>query len=148
VTFALSSPAFGEGQPIPARHTCDGENVSPALIWTAPPEGARSLALVVDDPDAPSGVWTHWLGWGIEPGPGALAEAERPRSEGLNDFGKIGYGGPCPPRGHGPHRYVFRLYALDGRLELPRGAKKYELERSLGGGVLAAAELTGTYERR
>jgi Raf kinase inhibitor-like YbhB/YbcL family protein len=148
MTFALTSPAFAHGQPIPARHTCEGANVSPPLSWTVPPDGARSLALVVDDPDAPAGTWTHWLAWGIEPAVGALGEGERPRSEGLNDFRKVGYGGPGPPRGHGPHRYSFRLHALNGKLELPRGAKKWEVEQALAGHVLAVAELVGTYERR
>jgi Raf kinase inhibitor-like YbhB/YbcL family protein len=148
MTFTLTSPAFAHGQPIPARHTCEGENVSPPLAWTAPPEGARSLALVVDDPDAPAGIWTHWLAWGIDPAAGGLGEGERPRSEGLNDFRAVGYGGPCPPRGHGPHRYRFRLYALNGKLELPRGAKKWEVEQALAGNVLTVAELVGTYERR
>jgi Raf kinase inhibitor-like YbhB/YbcL family protein len=148
VTFLLSSSAFEDGASIPARYTCEDENVSPPLSWTTPPEGTRSLALAVDDPDAPVGTWTHWLGWGIAPGAGQLAEGEGPRNEGLNDFGQTGYGGPCPPRGHGPHRYVFRLYALEGPLDLPRGATKWELERSLAGRVLAVAELVGIFERR
>jgi len=148
MSFALSSSAFAEGQPVPERHTCEGKNSSPPLSWSGVPEEARSLALIVEDPDAPRGVWTHWLAWGIEPGAGGLREGERPRAEGLNDFGKVGYGGPCPPHGHGPHRYVFRLHALDTRLDLARGATKWELERALAGHVLAVAQLVGTFERR
>ena len=146
--FVLTSPAFADGQPIPKRHTCEGDGLSPPLAWEGAPEGTRSLALVVDDPDAPVGTFTHWLVWGLEPGAGVLAEGERCRGEGLNDFRKVGYGGPCPPRGRGPHRYVFRLHALETTLDLPRGGTKWELERALAGHVLAVAELVGTYERR
>lgn len=145
--FALRSDAFEHGQPIPARHTCEGVGVSPRLTWTQPPEQTRALALVVDDPDAPRGTFTHWLAWGIDPGAGGLAEGEPAPREGRNDFGGTGYGGPCPPPGHGPHRYSFRLVALDTELELAAGAAKQELERALEGHVLATAELVGTYER-
>jgi Raf kinase inhibitor-like YbhB/YbcL family protein len=145
--FALESTAFGHAQPIPDRYTCDGEDLSPALRWTDAPEEARSLALVVDDPDAPSGVFTHWVAWGLDPGGGGLAEGEAAPSEGKNDFGTVGYGGPCPPPGHGRHRYVFRLYALDSELDLESGAGKADLERAIEGHVLTTAELVGTYER-
>jgi Raf kinase inhibitor-like YbhB/YbcL family protein len=146
--FELTSDAFGDAQPIPARHSCAGEDVSPALSWTEPPDGTQSLALVVDDPDAPGGTFTHWLGWDIGPAAGGLAEGEAPPVEGRNDFGRTGYGGPCPPPGHGPHRYSFRLHALEGTLGLPTGAAKRDVERALEGHVLEVAELVGTYERR
>jgi Raf kinase inhibitor-like YbhB/YbcL family protein len=145
--FALGSDAFEHGRPVPARHTYEGEDVSPRLTWTQPPEQTRALALVVDDPDAPRRTFTHWLAWGIDPGAGGLAEGERAPREGRNDFGETGYRGPCPPPGHGRHRYVFRLVALDAELELAAGASKQELERALDGHVLATAELVGTYER-
>ena len=122
--------------------------MSPPLAWTNPPDGTRSLALVVDDPDAPRGTFTHWLAWGLDPDAGALGEGETPPSEGQNDFGTTGYRGPCPPPGHGPHRYFFRLHALDSELDIPAGAGKQEVQRALEGQALAVAELVGTYERQ
>ena len=145
--FTLRSDAFEHGQPIPPPYSCDGQDRSPPLSWSAPPEETRSLALVVDDPDAPSGTFTHWLAWGIDASAGGLAEGERPPREGLNDFGSTGYGGPCPPPGHGVHHYSFRLAALDSELDLAAGAGKQELEQALAGHVLVVAELIGTYER-
>jgi hypothetical protein len=146
--FALSSSAFGPAQPIPARHTCEGEDVSPPLAWSEVPAGARSLALIVDDPDAPAGTFTHWLAWGLDPGRGGLGEGEAAPFEGRNDFGVVGYRGPCPPPGHGAHRYVFRLFALGGAVELAAGAAKEDLEQAIGTAALGVAELVGTYERR
>jgi Raf kinase inhibitor-like YbhB/YbcL family protein len=145
--FALESDAFQNAEAIPTRHTCDGDDLSPPLAWTNVPEETQSLALVVDDPDAPSGVFTHWVAWDLDPGAGGLGEGESAPSEGRNDFGTTGYRGPCPPPGHGRHRYVFRLYALGERLELLSGAAKAELERAIEGRVLTTAELVGTYER-
>jgi Raf kinase inhibitor-like YbhB/YbcL family protein len=145
--FALESTTFGHAQPIPKQYTCDGDDLSPPLRWAHVPEEARSLALVVDDPDAPSGVFTHWVAWGLDPGTGALGEGESAPREGQNDFGAVGYRGPCPPPGHGRHRYVFRLFALDRDLELEAGAKKPDLEQVIEGHVLTTAELVGTYER-
>jgi Raf kinase inhibitor-like YbhB/YbcL family protein len=145
--FALESSAFEHAQPIPNRYTCDGDDVSPPLGWANVPEEARSLALLVDDSDAPRGVFTHWVAWGLDPGTGGLGEGEAGPGEGRNDFGTAGYRGPCPPPGPGPHRYVFRLYALDRNLELDPGAGKPELERAIEGHVLTTAELIGTYER-
>jgi Raf kinase inhibitor-like YbhB/YbcL family protein len=145
--FELTSPAFEHGQPIPRKYTCEGEDVSPPLAWSGVPEGTASLALVVDDPDAPSGTFTHWLAWGIDPAAGGLAEGEGTPGEGQNDFGSVGWRGPCPPPGHGPHRYFFQLYAFDGELELAPGAVKAEVEQALEGRVTATAELVGTYER-
>jgi Raf kinase inhibitor-like YbhB/YbcL family protein len=145
--FALQSSAFENAQAIPSRHSCEGEDLSPPLRWSNVPEGTRSLALVVDDPDAPGGVFTHWIAWGLDPGADGLGEGEAAPSEGQNDFGTTGYRGPCPPPGHGRHRYVFRLYALDAEPELAAGAAKDELEQAIGGHVLTTAELVGTYER-
>jgi Raf kinase inhibitor-like YbhB/YbcL family protein len=146
--FGLRSTAFGDGEVIPRRHTCEGEDMSPPLSWSDPPDGTRSLALVVDDPDAPGGTFTHWLAWDIDPATGQLGEGQAGPSEGCNDFGRIGYGGPCPPPGHGPHRYLFRLYALDGPLDVRPGADKADVERGLEGRALATAELVARYERR
>ena len=145
--FELTSAAFPHGGPIPRRHTCEGEDLSPALGWTAPPEGAVSLALVVDDPDAPGGTFTHWLAWGLPAGEGGLAEGDAAPVEGKNDFGTTGYRGPCPPPGHGPHRYFFRLYAVRAEVTLEAGAGRSELEEAIGTDALAVAELVGTYER-
>jgi Raf kinase inhibitor-like YbhB/YbcL family protein len=145
--FALESSAFENAQAIPSRHSCEGEDVSPPLRWSNVPEGARSLALVVDDPDAPGGVFTHWIAWGLDPTADGLGEGASAPREGQNDFGTSGYRGPCPPPGHGRHRYVFRLYALDAELELGSGAAKAELEQAIAGHVLTTAELVGTYER-
>jgi len=144
--FTLSSPAFGAGQRIPVRHTCDGEDRSPPLEWSNVPERTQALALIVDDPDAPGGTFTEWLAWGFDPEAGRLAEGEAVPAEGRNDFGVNGYRGPCPPPGHGPHEYVFRLLALDAAPEAGSGARRGELESILGR-PLAVAELRGTYER-
>jgi Raf kinase inhibitor-like YbhB/YbcL family protein len=143
----LTSSAFADGGTIPRRHTCDGEDRSPPLAWTAPPTGSRSLALILDDPDAPGGRFIHWLAWGIPAGMSGLAEGEAAALEGRNDFGSVGYRGPCPPRGHGPHRYRFRLHALGAELRLAPGAGVRELERELSADLLAVAELVGTYGR-
>jgi Raf kinase inhibitor-like YbhB/YbcL family protein len=143
----LRSSTFDQGQPIPRRHTCEGEDVSPELTWSEVPEGTSSLALIVDDPDAPAGVFTHWLGWGLDPAAGGLAEGQAVPVEGRNDFGETGYRGPCPPPGHGPHRYFFRLHALENELELDPGADKTAVEGALADRSVAVAELMGTYER-
>jgi len=153
-TFHLSSDAFLSGDMIPIRHTCEGRDLSPPLTWGDPPEGTRSFALVCEDPDAPRGIWVHWvlfnlpaqvrgLPQGVEPDP-ELADGSR---QGRNDFGRLGYGGPCPPPGRGPHRYYFRLYALDTLLALPPGATRADLLAAMDGHVLASAELMGRFER-
>jgi Raf kinase inhibitor-like YbhB/YbcL family protein len=149
----LTSPAFTHGSPIPAQYTCDGKNVSPALVWSGGPVERRSLALVCDDPDAPRGTWVHWVLYNL---PGEAAELtegvpsipQLPSGahQGRNDFGDIGYGGPCPPPGK-PHRYYFRLYALDIMVSLPYGVTKAELERATADHILAQGTLMGTYKR-
>jgi Raf kinase inhibitor-like YbhB/YbcL family protein len=143
----ITSSAFGEGDQIPRRHTCDGENLSPRLSFAGVPEGTRSLALIVDDPDAPVGTFDHWLAWGIDPSGGGIDEGEAAPHEGRNGFGVTGYSGPCPPPGHGPHRYYFRLHALDAEPKVQPGAARGELERALEGHVLDTAEVIGRYER-
>jgi Raf kinase inhibitor-like YbhB/YbcL family protein len=145
--FAFTSEAFAHGDVIPRRHTCEGEDVSPALSWSDPPAGAIALALIVDDPDAPVGTFTHWLAWNIDPQAGGLAEGESAPAEGRNDFGTSGWSGPCPPPGHGPHRYFFRLHAVDARLDLGFRAERRQLDQALAGHVLQTAELMGTYAR-
>jgi Raf kinase inhibitor-like YbhB/YbcL family protein len=144
----ISSTAFSDGQTIPQRHTCEGDNVSPPLSWSGTPSEARSLALIVDDPDAPSGTFVHWLAWGLDPGSNGLDEGQPAPVEGTNGFGEKGYGGPCPPPGHGPHRYFHRLYALSSELDLAAGASREELDAALEGRVVGTAELVGTYERK
>jgi Raf kinase inhibitor-like YbhB/YbcL family protein len=143
----LTSPAFDDGEPIPEKHTCDGEDVSPRFDWQFLPDGTRSLALIVHDPDAPSGDFTHWLAWNVDPNPGGLDEGVPAPGQGTNGFGRPGYAGPCPPPGHGPHRYFHRLYALDTDLDLQAGAAREQLENELEGHVLGEARLMGTYER-
>ncbi len=153
MSFELMSPVFAAGTPIPGEFTCDGQDISPPLTWTLPPEDTRSLALVMDDPDAPVGTWDHWVLFNLPPDtrelpPGVAGDAQRPDGSchGTNSWRRIGYGGPCPPRG--VHRYVFRLSALDTVLDLAPGATKAALERAMAGHVLAQAELVGTYMRR
>lgn len=145
----VTSPAFFEGESIPARFTCNGEDISPPLNWTGVPDGAASLALVVDDPDAPAGTFTHWLVWNISPLTGGLpegvAEGEFGIVQGTSDFGSVGYGGPCPPGG--VHRYRFRLLALDTTPALGPGAGRGEVNLAVEGHILAWGELQGTYGR-
>jgi Raf kinase inhibitor-like YbhB/YbcL family protein len=145
LALTLSSPAFHSGGAIPKRYTCDGAGISPPLRWTAPPRAARSLALLVEDASTPQ-VFKHWLAWGISPRSRSLAAGARPPRQGRNDFGSVGYGGPCPPSGT-THRYVFRLYALRKPLALRRGASPQQFRRALGGDVLRVAQLVGTYRR-
>jgi len=153
MTFALTSKAFDHGGTIPKRFTCDGLDVSPALSWNEPPPGTKSLALISDDPDAPVGTWVHWVAFDIPAGTRELPEgvaktADLPGGgkQGRTDFGRIGYGGPCPPPGK-PHRYYFKLYALDTQLNLKPGSTKAGVESAMKGHILAQAELLGRYGR-
>jgi len=149
MTFHLTSPAFKSGEDIPNEFTCDGPDSSPPLIWTDPPPETETLALIVDDPDAPSGTWVHWVLYNIPATARGLSEGMRQlpngTRQGRNDFGELGYKGPCPPRG-APHRYFFKLYALDCKVRLRLGASKGELERAMKRHVLAKAELVGRFQ--
>jgi Raf kinase inhibitor-like YbhB/YbcL family protein len=149
----ITSPMFSSGAEVPKRNTCDGENFSPQLSWDASPAGTRSLAVIADDPDAPRGTFTHWVLYNLPAAAPGLPEHVAPQAtlpdgsaQGRNDFGRIGYGGPCPPPGR-PHRYFFRVFALDTRLDLKPGATREELERAMQGHVLAQGELMGRYGR-
>jgi Raf kinase inhibitor-like YbhB/YbcL family protein len=152
MTLVLESTAFRHGGEIPARFTGTGQDVSPPLVWRGVPAGAKSLALMVEDPDATRRTFTHWLLWNLPTTLSGLAEGWDSGDvgrAGRNDFGRAAYGGPMPPPGHGPHRYVFRLYALDvPTLDLREGASCAEFERALQGHALATAELVGRFERR
>lgn len=141
-TLRISSPAFDSGESIPPKHTCDGEDVSPALEIGELPEGTSTLALIVEDPDAPRGNWTHWLMWDIPP-TNFIAENTSPGTEGTNDFGNTSYGGPCPPIG--THRYFFRIYALDIRTNLPLGSSKEALQVAMQNHIIGSGELMGLY---
>ena len=143
----LTSSAFDDGDPIPEKHTADGAGSSPPLRWEFVPEGTRTLALIVHDPDAPSGDFIHWLAWNIDPESGGLDEGVPAPAQGTHGFGGQGWAGPSPPEGHGPHRYFFELYALDTELDLEAGAAREQLEDAMEGHVLAQAQLMGTYER-
>jgi hypothetical protein len=136
---------------IPKRHTCEGEDLSPAVEWSGAPPNTKSLVLIVDDPDAPVGTWNHWLLWDVPPDRTSIPEGFKPGRlgvSGTNDFGRLGYGGPCPPRGHGPHRYYFKLYATDVEsLGLKAGAKRAELDRALRAHLVGEAWAMGRYER-
>jgi len=156
MAFTLSSAAFKNGDAIPAKHTCDGVDVSPPLAWSGAPANTRTYALIVDDPDAPGGTWVHWVLYNLSGKatglPESLSKMDTPVEvpgtlQGRNDFGRNGYGGPCPPPGK-PHRYVFRLFALDAPLMLKAGVKKPDLERAMHGHVVGTAQLVGTYARK
>lgn len=151
----ITSAAFSDGGPIPRGHTCDGADLSPPLGWTGVPESTKSFALIVDDPDAPGGTWVHWVLYGLPASVTSLPsgvptepEIAQPvtAKQGLNDFGRSGYGGPCPPEGPA-HRYFFQLYALDADVDVPPGAAKGVLLRAMKGHVLEEARLVGRYGR-
>jgi Raf kinase inhibitor-like YbhB/YbcL family protein len=153
MAMTLSSTAFSDGAAIPKKYSCEGEDVSPPLAWNSLPGGTKSLALILDDPDAPMGTWTHWVLWALPPAPAALPEGV-PRDsalssglkQGKNSWPKTGYNGPCPPPGK-PHRYYFKLYALDIEPALADNTNKAALESAIKDHILAQAQLMGTYGR-
>jgi len=147
--LSLTSDAFQNGQPIPTQYTCDGADQTPALHWGEPPAGTKSFALVIDDPDAPSGTFRHWGVYDIPASARSLGGGQKLGTEVANDFGKPGYGGPCPPKGHGPHHYHFKLFALDiDRLDVSPGAKVVDVENAATRHAIAQGELVGIYERK
>lgn len=152
MAIELTSSAFAQGQPIPERYSCKGEDISPALAWGEPPAGTQSFALIMDDPDAPVGTWVHWVLFNIPASARSLPEAFPSDAtlpdgsmSGNSSFGGPGYGGPCPPSG--THRYFFKLYALDEMLAINAGASKGELEKAMVGHILAHGELMGTFTK-
>lgn len=155
--LTCTSAPFASGENIPSEYTCEGADVSPGLEWTHAPDDTDTFALIVDDPDAPGQTFTHWVLFNVPGDATSLpqdvdVEAQFPDAtpapqEGANDFGDVGYGGPCPPPGDGPHRYFFRLYALDTALDLEAGASKEQVTDAMDGHVLAETELMGTYQR-
>lgn len=153
-TFSISSPAFDNGGMIPEKYTCDGANLSPELRWTALPQNTQSLALVVEDPDAPMGTFIHWVIYNIAPNLNGLPSgvSEGPQvagvgTQGVNSFRRVGYGGPCPPKGPA-HRYYFKLYALDLAPNLESRLNADDLQRTIKGHILAQAEWMGRYQRK
>lgn len=157
MAFSLTSPAFNEGGTIPKKHTCDGPDLSPVLEWKDSPAGTVSFALIMDDPDAPPGTWVHWVAYDLPATTQKLDEGV-PKTEtlagggkqgacwGVNDFSRVGYYGPCPPPGS-PHRYYFKLYALDTTLNFPAKATKADVEKAMAGHILAETKLMGQYGR-
>jgi Raf kinase inhibitor-like YbhB/YbcL family protein len=147
--MSLTSDAFRNGRPIPVQYTCDGPGETPTLHWGEPPEGTKSFAFVIDDPDAPGGIFRHWGVFDIPPSKRSIGGGQRAGTGAINDFGKPGYGGPCPPKGHGPHHYHFKLFALDvGRLGLNADAHIGDIEQEAEKHAVGRAELIGTYQRR
>jgi Raf kinase inhibitor-like YbhB/YbcL family protein len=153
MTIQLTSTAFAEGENVPKRYTADGENVSPPLKWTEPPQGTKGFVLICDDPDAPRGTWVHWVLFNLpadqrelEEGVPAQEALANGAKQGKNDFGKLGFGGPAPPAGK-PHRYFFRLYALNAPLDLAAGATRGQVVAAMKGHVLAEGQLMGRYGR-
>ena len=143
----LVSPAFKHNEFIPEKYTCDGKDINPPLLIENIPSGTKSMALIVDDPDAPAGTWVHWVVWNISPDTKEMKESSVPEGaqQGVNDFRKHEYGGPCPPSG--THRYFFKLYALDTMLNLGSKAKKSDLEQAMKGHILEKTELVGRFRR-
>jgi Raf kinase inhibitor-like YbhB/YbcL family protein len=153
MSMTLDSSAFTNGSEIPKKYTCSGEDVAPPLRWGEPPANTRSFALIADDPDAPAGTWVHWVLYnlpgsarGLDEGTPASESLSGGAQQGINDFRKTGYGGPCPPPGK-PHRYYFRLYALDTVLNLKPKATKKDVEGAMKGHILGQAELMGRFRR-
>ncbi len=142
----LTSPDFDNEGMIPPEFTCDGRNISPELLITGAPEGAKSLAIIMDDPDAPGGTFVHWVVWNIPSRTNSIERGKEPQGQqGTSSFGRKGYGGPCPPSG--THRYYFKLYALDEEIQLEEGSSKKELEKAMDGHTIESAVLMGKYRR-
>lgn len=147
VNMKLTSSAFASNGAMPSEFTCDGADASPPLAISDVPKNAKSLALIMDDPDAPMGTFVHWVVWNIPPDTKEIKKSFEPSGvQGKTGFGKLGYGGPCPPSG--THRYFFKLYALDTELNLPEGSTKKDLERAIQGHIIQQAQLMGTYKRK
>jgi Raf kinase inhibitor-like YbhB/YbcL family protein len=147
MTIQITSTAFSLGGKIPRIYTCDDQNVSPPLAWTGVPTNTVSLALIMDDPDAPSGTWVHWVLYNLPPATSSLEQGKNGGgTDGKNDFNKIGYGGPCPPRGSN-HQYFIKIYALDSKPNLKTGATKAQLENAMRGHILAQGQMMGKYGR-
>ncbi|MEN8261835.1 MAG: YbhB/YbcL family Raf kinase inhibitor-like protein [Nitrospirota bacterium] len=147
-TLKISSPVSENNGRIPSKYTCDGTDVNPTLFIENVPADAKSLALIVDDPDAPMGTWVHWVLWDIDPGTVEIKENTLPKGarQGINDFRRNDYGGPCPPSG--THRYFFKLYALDSSLRLDPKSKKTDLEKAMKGHVIEESQIIGLYKRK
>ena len=155
MAMEIKSPAFTDNAEVPRKYTCQGEDISPPLSWSGAPTGTKSFCLINDDPDAPAGTWLHWTVFNMPADKKELSEAEGTPAkkqlpdnskQGMTDFGRVGYGGPCPPPGK-YHRYFFKLYALDTVLDLPAGAAKEEIEQAMAGHILAQAQIIGRYRR-
>lgn len=146
-TFSIESTIFKGSSSIPKKYTCDGKDINPPLVIQNVPNGTRSLALIVDDPDAPVGIWVHWVVYNIDPGTREIAENSVPPGavQGINDFNKTSYGGPCPPSG--THRYFFKLYALDAKLDIKGKVVKRDVEKAMKGHIVGEAQTMGTYRR-
>jgi Raf kinase inhibitor-like YbhB/YbcL family protein len=148
--LTITSAAFKDGEAIPKKFSCDGQDLSPALLWSGVPAGTKSFALICDDPDAPMGTWVHWVAWGIPADATSLPEGAGKSAEGIkqgmNSWPRAGYSGPCPPPGK-PHRYYFKLFELDSDLELPQSANKAALETAMKGHILGQSQTMGTYQR-
>jgi Raf kinase inhibitor-like YbhB/YbcL family protein len=154
MNLQITSTAFSEGQPIPAKYSCEGSDISPPLQWTNAPANTKNFALIADDPDAPVGTWVHWVLYDLPPNTAGLPEDVAKTQfiagnakQGLNSWPRLGYGGPCPPPGK-PHRYFFKLYALDTMLDFKPGATKKDVEAAMKGHILAEGQLMGTYQRK
>ena len=145
--FSIESTTFKNSSSIPKKYTCDGKDVNPPLVIQNVPNGTKSLALIVDDPDAPVGIWVHWVVYNIDPGTREIAENSVPQGsvQGINDFNKTTYGGPCPPSG--THRYFFKLYALDTKLDIKGKVVKRDVEKAMKGHIVGEAQTMGTYRR-
>lgn len=148
--IVLKSSAFKNNEFIPAKYTCEGENINPLIEILNAPSETKSLVLIMDDPDAPAGTWDHWIMWNIDPKTHYIPEDSVPQGAvlGTTSFGRTGYGGPCPPKGDKPHRYMFKVYALDALLDLPEGASKSELLSAMEGHVIDEGLLVGLYGRK